>query len=282
LVIAACSADDVVAISGFGIFLGFTFNSDAPLLKLIFHGPIEILIGISFGVVWGILAQWIPHKDHKNVVFFRWLILFGGGLVALFGAHVIHYDGAGGLAAITMSFVAGMKWRKEGWADHHNPVMKIFTKMWIILEPIIFALIGTEIQIDKIDPETMAYGILVLTGALVIRMVATFGAVSGGNLNVKERIFMAFAWMPKATVQAALGPLALDMAKRASEPDENLIHVGEQILTLAVLSILITAPLGSVSILALGPRLLDSELEGEQGEIEGEDAEKQSRKPSIS
>jgi len=76
---------------------------------------------------------------------------------------------------------------------------------------------------------------------------------------------MAFAWMPKATVQAALGPLALDMAKRAANPDPNLIHVGEQILTLAVLAILITAPLGSVSILALGPRLLESKIEGGQG-----------------
>lgn len=281
LVIAACSADDVVAISGFGIFLGFTFNSDAPLAKLILHGPIEILIGISFGILWGILAQWIPNKHHKNVIFFRWLILFGGGLVALFGAHAIHYDGAGGLAAITMSFVAGMRWRKEGWHEH-NPIMKLFTKMWIVLEPIIFALIGTEIQMDKIDPETMAYGIIVLVGALVIRMAGTFVAVMGGNLNFKERIFMAFAWMPKATVQAALGPIALDMAKRATNPDPQLIHVGEQILTLAVLAILISAPLGSVSILALGPRLLESDLDDTQGDGDAELGEKQKRKQSIS
>merc|ERR1719186_694453 len=50
LVIAACSADDVVAISGFGIFFGLTFNANAPLVKLILHGPIEILIGITFGI----------------------------------------------------------------------------------------------------------------------------------------------------------------------------------------------------------------------------------------
>ena len=205
LVIAACSADDVVAISGFGIFLGITFASDdAPLTMLILHGPIEVVLGTSFGVFWGILAQWIPHKDNKNCVFYRWLILFSGGLIAVFGAHHIHYEGAGGLATIIMAFLASMEWRKEGWGDH-NPVSKIFTKMWIILEPIIFALIGTEIQIDKIDPKTMGYGILVLVLALVIRMIGTFFAVSCGNLNFKEKIFMAFAWLPKATVQAALG-----------------------------------------------------------------------------
>ena len=71
LVIAACAADDVVAISGFGIFLGVTFSVGAPLWKLILHGPIEVVIGVSFGVFWGLLAQWIPNKDHRHVAFFR-------------------------------------------------------------------------------------------------------------------------------------------------------------------------------------------------------------------
>merc|ERR1711978_53772 len=159
LVIAACSADDVVAISGFGI-----------------------------------LAQWIPNKEHRHVAFFRWLILFGGGLIALFGAHLIHYDGAGGLATIIMAFVAGMQWRKEGWGDH-SPVTKTFQRMWITLQPIIFALIGTEIQVDKIDPNTLGLSIVVLLVALIVRMVGTYVAVMGGELNVKEKIFMAFAWL---------------------------------------------------------------------------------------
>ena len=129
--------------------------------------------------------------------------MFGGGLIALYGAHLIHYDGAGGLAAIILAFVAAMQWRREGWGDH-NPVSKTFRKMWIILEPVIFALIGTEIQIDKIDPATLGKGIGVLVLALGLRMVGTYFAVSCGNLNRKEKIFMAFAWLPKAAVQVSL------------------------------------------------------------------------------
>ena len=121
-------------------------------------------------------------------------------MIALYGAHLIHYDGAGGLAAILLSLVASMQWRKEGWGEH-NPVSDIFNKMWIILEPVIFALIGTEIQVNKIDPQTLGLGTAMLLGALVIRMIGTFFAVSCGALNTKEKIFMAFAWMPKATVQ---------------------------------------------------------------------------------
>jgi len=279
LVIAACAADDVVAISGFGIFLGLTFSFGAPLWKLILHGPIEVVIGVSFGVFWGILAQWVPNKDHRHVAFFRWLILFGGGLIALFGAHLIHYDGAGGLATIIMAFVAGMQWRKEGWGDH-NPVTKTFQRMWIILQPVIFALIGTEIQIHKINLETLGYSILVLFIALVIRMIGTYVAVMGGELNVKEKIFMAFAWLPKATVQAALGPIFLDNVLKVADDkwgDDGLgdkaewTAMGNDILTLAVLSILITAPLGAVSILALGPKLLEKDPNFKSNNADDED-----------
>ena len=114
-------------------------------------------------------------------------------MIALFGAHLIHYDGAGGLATIIMAFVAGIQWRREGWGDH-NPVTKTFQRMWIILQPVIFALIGTEIQVDKINFQTLGMSILVLFIALIIRMVGTYVAVMGGELNVKEKIFMAFAY----------------------------------------------------------------------------------------
>ena len=279
LVIAACSADDVVAISGFGIFLGLTFSKGAPLWKLILHGPIEVIIGVSFGVLWGLLAQWIPNKDHHHVAFFRWLVLLGGGIIALFGAHLIHYDGAGGLATIIMAFVAGMQWRKEGWGDH-NPVTKTFKRMWIILEPVIFALIGTEIQVDKINMNTLGLSIVVLLIALIVRMIGTYFAVCGGELTTKEKIFMAFAWLPKATVQAALGPIFLDnVIKQTPEQWEVLgdkeewMNMGNDILTLAVLSILITAPIGAVCILGFGPKLLSSDNPEEQSEAEEKDAE---------
>eukprot|EP00092_Neocalanus_flemingeri_P055621 GFUD01065785.1.p1 GENE.GFUD01065785.1~~GFUD01065785.1.p1 ORF type:complete len:608 (-),score=155.10 GFUD01065785.1:73-1896(-) len=268
LVIAASSADDVIAISGFGICLGLTLFQDASMMKLMMHGPLEILLGVSFGTMWGLLAQWVPNKQHRNVTFFRWFILFSGGLIALFGAHWLKYDGAGGLATIIMAFVAGMQWRKEGWGDH-NPVTKFFTKMWIILEPLIFGLIGTEIQIDKIEPETLGWGILVLVTALLFRMVGIFFAVSCGNLNAKEKIFLAFAWMPKATDQAALGPIFLERA-RLLEMTE-MYQMGEQILTLAVLSILITAPLGAVSIMGLGPKLLEKKKNGQDDEEDEND-----------
>merc|ERR1712183_1260545 len=206
----------------------------------------------------------------------RWLVLLGGGLIALFGAHLIHYDGAGGLATIILAFVAGMQWRKEGWGDH-NPVMKTFKRMWIILEPVIFALIGTEIQVHKIDFAVLGYSLIVLVGALVIRMIGTYFAVTCGTLTTKEKIFMAFAWLPKATVQAALGPIFLDnVLKNNLNGDVVNPETGQSILTLAVLSILITAPLGAIAILALGPLLLtNDDAPKELDEVDAEQQQQQ-------
>ena len=84
---------------------------------------------------------------------------------------------------------------------------------------------------------------------------------------------MTFAWLPKATVQAALGPIFLDLVLKLKEDEwealgdkDVWLGMGNDILTLAVLSILITAPLGAVSILALGPKLLSSDTQEEEGD----------------
>lgn len=97
-------------------------------------------------------------------------------------------------------------------------------------------------------------GIAVLGIGLTIRMVVSYLAVLGTNLNRKERLFVTVAWLPKATVQAAIGAVAYDMA--LEKGDDDLIALGEKILTLAVLSIILTAPTGAGIVTILGPRFL--------------------------
>jgi len=118
-----------------------------------------------------------------------------------------------------------------------------------------FGLIGAEISIDNMDANTMGNGIAVLTTCLILRLVGTFCAVSFAGFNMKEKIFLCLAWLPKATVQAAIGSIALDTA-RSRNTNPAIIRIGEQILTIAVLSILLTAPLGATAIGLSGPKLL--------------------------
>ena len=151
IIIAACSAGDVVAISGFGIFLGMIFVRNSDLLHLILHGPVEMVIGLGAGTVWGLLARYIPHRGHEDRLLARALVLLSGGLVSMLGSHLIHYDGAGAVSTITMAAVAGTQWRREARLPGGGtiPELKLFRKAWLLCETILFALIGTEIRVSS-------------------------------------------------------------------------------------------------------------------------------------
>ena len=119
-------------------------------------------------------------------------------------------------------------------------------------------------KVSELDSKTVGFGLAVLAIGLTIRIMVSYLAVLGGDLSVKERIFVALAWLPKATVQAALGPVALDTLRNSdsdtnSEQYEMREKLGLKVLTIAVLVILITAPIGSVAITLAGPRLLNKQ-----------------------
>ncbi|XP_073988269.1 sodium/hydrogen exchanger 9B2-like isoform X1 [Rhodnius prolixus] len=258
LVIAASSLDDIVAISIFGVFLGMIFST-GDLTHQLLQGPLEMVIGLSFGITWGLIASFIPHRDDKYVVAKRSVMIGAGGLCAVLGSELIHYSGAGPLACIVASFIACLSWKLQGWSNTHNPVSDVFAKIWLILQPMLFGLIGAEIDLTRLQFDTVGLGLIVIIGALVVRVATCCLVILGGNLNWKEIIFVNLAWLPKATVQAALGPEALDLVRQQENPDENDKVRGAQLLTLAVISILLTAPIGSIGISISGPTLLSNE-----------------------
>jgi len=310
LVIAAASVDDVLAISAFTIILGITFNPSADLASVILQGPLEAFVGVVFGLFWGVLAVFLPPSPNPSTIL-RLLVLVGGALLALFGSDVVGLPGSGALAVLVLAFVSGVGWRRQGWGDN-NPVTQALAAAWVVLQPLLFGLIGTEIQVAALDGGTVGWGVVVLCCGLIVRMVVSYAAVMMGDLNLKERMFVALAWLPKATVQAAIGPLALDKAKQAlasrfpgqdcnpvmvdiKEPLPgttlvrdmvngtmvqgysgdggdllitlcDMVTYGDKVLTIAVLVILITAPIGAVAIMTGGPKLLDNDRESKTEE----------------
>ncbi|XP_035227498.1 sodium/hydrogen exchanger 9B2-like, partial [Stegodyphus dumicola] len=99
------------------------------------------------------------------------------------------------------------------------------------------------------------YGILALCIGLLFRIATAALVTFGADLNIKEKFFVAFAWLPKATVQAAIGPQALDYVLINNKGPE-MEEMAKKILTVAVLSIILTAPIGAALISILGPILL--------------------------
>ncbi|KAG1694103.1 Sodium/hydrogen exchanger 9B2 [Nymphon striatum] len=272
LIIAAASVDDVLAISGFGIVLGITFT-EGSLGWTIAKGPIEVLIGLAYGIFLGVTLWVIPYRSKENKYIYRFLLLSTGGTVAVFGSRIASFGGAGALGCLILSFVAAVGWKKEDinesvclnpYDNASSGLAHIFANLWYFFQPILFGLIGAEITVDNLDASTVGYGIAVLSIGLFFRIIASFFVVLGAGLTIKERLFIALAWLPKATVQAAIGPVALDLAR--AQADKELEHYGLQVLTISVLVILITAPIGAAAIALSAPKLLTPQREASNDE----------------
>uniref|UniRef100_A0A1I8MUZ4 Cation/H+ exchanger transmembrane domain-containing protein n=1 Tax=Musca domestica TaxID=7370 RepID=A0A1I8MUZ4_MUSDO len=253
LIIAVAGIDDALSVAVFGIISSVMF-SDRGLGYQISQAPVCIIGGLAFGVVWGYIARFFPEKGDPYVVPMRTIMLFAGGLVAIYGSEEIGYEGAGPLAAVFAAFVSNLFWCKQGWEVEDNPVSTAFEIFWMIFEPILFGITGSTVKINELDPDIVSVGVGCIIGAAVLRILCTAGIAFGDRLNVKEKFFVALSWMSKATVQAALGPVALkNLDANATESEKHYAYV---VQTIAVLSIVLTAPLGAILISVSGTKLL--------------------------
>ncbi|XP_027492132.1 sodium/hydrogen exchanger 9B2 isoform X2 [Corapipo altera] len=268
LLMAAGSIDDILAITGFNTCLGMAFSSDSTLYNVL-RGVLEVAVGIAAGGILGMFIRYFPSHDQASLAWKRSYFALGLSIFAVFGSIYFGFPGSGGLCTLVLAFVAGV-----GWSDEKRDVEKIVAVAWNIFQPFLFGLIG-EVSVTSLRPETVGLCVAILGIALVVRIIATFLMVSFTGFNFKEKVFVSLAWMPKATVQAAIGSLALDTARRRQ--DEQLEKYGMDVLTVAFLAILITAPIGALVIGLAGPRLLQkaqtNSKEDEEGAEAGEEAE---------
>lgn len=250
LVMAASSCDDVLAISLFGVFLGVTF-SEGSLLWNIARGPVEIAIGVIGGLIIGSLLWYFPWKRATNASANRSILLISFALLFLFGSNMVNFPGAGALGVLCLGATTAY-----GWGDKDKvPVEQVMGVLWEIFQPLLFGLIGTEVSIEYLKPNLVGYGLATLGAGLLLRFIVTYFAVFGNGFSKKEKLFCAIAWLPKATVQAAIGSIPLLKARAVNASSQEVLY-GIQIVTIAVLAILITAPIGAIGISLTGPRWL--------------------------
>uniref|UniRef100_A0A670YSA3 Cation/H+ exchanger transmembrane domain-containing protein n=1 Tax=Pseudonaja textilis TaxID=8673 RepID=A0A670YSA3_PSETE len=231
LLMAAGSFDDILAITGFNTCLGIAFASGSTLQN-VFRGVLEVAVGIATGGLLGLFIRYFPSKDQTHLVWKRAFFIIGLSMFAIFSSMYFNFPGSGGLCTIVLAFLAGLSWSEE-----KKEVEKIIK---VAFMPIVFGGIRLCIAI--------------LAVGLIARVTATFILVCFAGFELKERIFIALAWIPKATVQAAIGSVALDTARE--QKDKQLEKYGMDVLTIAFLAILITAPIGALIIGLAGPKLL--------------------------
>jgi NhaP-type Na+/H+ or K+/H+ antiporter len=253
LVLSGTSMDVVVAITVFGVFAGLAAGGSADWTYLLLGVPSGILLGGAIGVGIGLAFMWIFGRfevpDTMKVILFM--------IVA-----VVFYDFAARpavrqilpIAALLGIMASGFVILEKNSDLAHRLASK-FAQVWVLAEILLFVYIGTEVRIDALDPGLIGLGLGILAIGLAARSLGVRISLRSSDLSPEERRFCAIAYLPKATVQAAMGavPLAMVLDGRATS---MTLESGETILSIAVLAIVVAAPVGAVAIQYFAPRLL--------------------------
>ena len=229
LILAGASVDDVFVIVLFSSFTGLAKGESFSPWRFA-EIPISILLGVLLGAALGLLLAFFFQKVHvRDSVKVLLLLSFSFLLVALEDA-LEGFVPISGLIAV-MSLGIALQRKRDIVARRLS--LK-FSKLWVAAELLLFVLVGAKVDLHYAYAAGLPAVILIF-GVLLFRMAGVWVCLFKTKLLFKERLFCVLAYMPKATVQAAIGSVPLSMG----------LSCGNIVLTVAVLAILITAPLGA-------------------------------------
>lgn len=256
LVLAGASLDDVFAITIFGVFLGLASGSAINIWQLIFTVPTGIVLGAAIGVLIGFGLIWYFKKYHirdtKKVIIFMIVAILFYELTELPQIkNILPIAGLLGIMAIGFMIL-------ERYGILANRLALKFQKVWVLAEILLFVYIGSAVQIQNIQANIIGLGLLILFVGLLARSVGVLISLHKSPLNFKEKLFCIIAYWPKATVQAAIGAVPLSMIYSGTITSINE-QTGQIILAIAVLSIVVTAPIGAIGIKVAGSKYLEKQ-----------------------
>ncbi len=238
MILAGASCDDVFVIVLFSTFVTMAQGGTAEWIDFL-NIPVSIVLGVLLGcmvgfvlyAVLGILEKW------GNVIrgTVKTLLILSAAFLLIFAETAVkNYAAVSGLLAV-VAMACVLKGKLDGSALRTQS--EKFGRLWVAAEIILFVLVGAAVDIRyTLDAGLPAIG-MILT-ALVFRAAGVLLCLIRTKLNAKERIFCVIAYLPKATVQAAIGSVPLSLG----------LPCGKIVLSVAVLAILITAPLGAIGI----------------------------------
>lgn len=244
LTLAASAIDDVFVIVIFTILLALEKGQTVNYLWQIGSIPISIALGILIGLIPGYLLYKIFGKyDFTSPR--RTIIVLGVAIILTWVEDLAHrfLPIASLLGVMALGFVILEK--DQGLAHLISQKLK---RIWVMAELLLFVLVGAQVNLEVAWHAGLA-GLAVIFIGLAFRSVGTYLSVMGAGLDFREKMFCVVSYIPKATVQAAIGAI----------PMEAGVPGGEIILAVAVLSILATAPLGAIAISIVGERVLEKD-----------------------
>jgi NhaP-type Na+/H+ or K+/H+ antiporter len=244
LTLAASAIDDVFVIVIFTILLALEKGQTVNYLWQIGSIPISIVLGILIGLIPGyLLYKVFGRYDFSSPR--RTIIILGVAIILTWVEDLAHnfLPVASLLGVMALGFVILEK--DQSLAQLISQKLK---RIWVMAELLLFVLVGAQVNLQVAWHAGLA-GLAVIFIGLCFRSVGTYLSVLGAGLDFKEKMFCVVSYIPKATVQAAIGAI----------PVEAGVPGGEIILAVAVLSILVTAPLGAIGISIMGERVLEKD-----------------------
>lgn len=232
LILAGASVDDVFVIVMFTAFTGLAQGNDVSIRSFV-NIPVSILLGIVTGAFIGILLAYYFKKVHIRDTSKVVIILCLSFILVTFEDRFSTILPFASLIAVMAIGIALQK-KREVVAKRLSVK---FNKLWVVAEIVLFVLVGATVDI-KYAVSAGVLSVILILGVLMFRMLGVFLCLLKTNLTMRERMFCMIAYTPKATVQAALGGVPLAMG----------LSCGNIVLTIAVVAILITAPLGAFCI----------------------------------
>jgi len=240
IVLAGASLDDIFSISVFLVFLNLLRGQSVSTAQAVLSIPISAILGIIPGIALGlILARYFNAHYEKVRATEKTLLLLASSIFLLQVGDWLHT--AALLGVMTVGFILLEKAERAAHELAYN-----LNKMWVFAEIILFVLVGMSVDVHAAI-EAGPKGAMLIGMGLLARSAGVWLATLFSTLTWRERIFCMIAYTPKATVQAAMGAVALSFG----------LPYGKQVLAYAVLAILITAPLGLLGIRLSGRYLLD-------------------------
>lgn len=232
LILAGVSVDDVYVIVLFSTFVGMMQGKGASVISFV-NIPVSIILGIIIGLITGTLLGYFFKRVHIRYTSKVLIILSISFLLVTIEDRLTTAITFSALIAI-MFIGIGLQRKRETVAKR---ISIKYGKLWVGAEVFLFVLVGATVNIGYLGKVGIK-AVLLIAGALLFRMLGVFVCLLGTSLGGKEKVFVMMAYTPKATVQAAIGgiPLSLGFA------------CGDMVLTVAVLAIVLTAPLGAFAI----------------------------------
>ena len=246
MILAGASCDDIFVIVLFSTFAGMAQGGTADFTQFL-NIPVSIVLGILLGAAVGYLLSLFFEtayaKEHYVRNSMKVIVVLGLSflLMAVETWAKQYVSVSGLLAVVSMACVLKMKCPKSV----SGRLSEKFGKLWIAAEVVLFVMVGAAVDIRYTATAGGAAVVMILL-ALIFRAAGVCVCMAGTALNKKERLFTVIAYLPKATVQAAIG----------SVPRAMGLSCGQIVLSVAVLAILITAPLGAIGMDVTYRRLL--------------------------